>query len=221
MPASYRTPNLSNRSFARTNAQTIAQRVAVLRELLPGVKSIAEICCGDCSRQAAAYRQYLGIATYRGLDIQSEIVAANRARGIDCVCGDALDAAALRPFRAFDVIFFGPPLSADCDGHHGLSFREVVPAYADFAGLLLGDLVYDGTWVCICPNTTTLGDARWLCDQVKKLRADFELRLIRYSYSTLTGDGASTAARLKYVELWFSSRLGDGWEVRRDEPQDA
>jgi hypothetical protein len=221
MLSKYRTPDLSKRSFARTNAQTIDQRVAVLRELLPGVKSIAEICCGDCSRQAAAYRQSLGIETYRGLDIQSEIVAANWARSIDCACGDALDAAALRPFRAFDVIFFGPPLSAGCDGHHGLSFREVVPAYADFAGLLLGDLAYDGTWVCICPNTTTLGDARRLYNRVKKLRADFGLRLIRHSYSTLTGDGVSTAARLKYVELWFSSRLEDSWEVRRDGPQDA
>jgi len=30
--------------------------------------------------QAAAYRQFLEIGTYRGLDIQPEIVAANQAR---------------------------------------------------------------------------------------------------------------------------------------------
>lgn len=39
------TPDLTKRAFARTNPQTIAQRVALLRELLPGVTSIAELCC--------------------------------------------------------------------------------------------------------------------------------------------------------------------------------
>lgn len=130
-------PDLSRKSFARTNPQTIAQRVAWLRDLLPGLRSIAEICCGDCSAQAEAYRQYLDLAVYRGLDLKPEIVAANRARGIDCLCGDALDPTVMRQFLDAEVIFFGPPLSVECDGHRLLAFQEVVPGYADFIQLLL------------------------------------------------------------------------------------
>jgi len=42
-----RLPDLTRRSFARTNAQTIAQRVALVREFTPNAKAISEICCGD------------------------------------------------------------------------------------------------------------------------------------------------------------------------------
>ncbi len=214
MPLPYRTPDPTRGTFARTNLQTIAQRVALLREFLPGVGSIAEICCGDCSRQAEAYQQELGVATYQGLDLLPEIVAANQSRGIACVCGDALDPATLRQFLAFEVIFFGPPLSVDCDGHHLLPFREVIPRYVDFIRLLLGELAYSGTLVCICPKTTTLGDCRWLHHQVKTVRSEFGLRLIHSSYASVTGAGELTELRLKYVELWFSDRLEDRWEIR-------
>ncbi len=53
----YHLPAETAPAFARTNAQTIAQRVSLLRELLPDVRAIGELCCGDCARQWAAYRQ--------------------------------------------------------------------------------------------------------------------------------------------------------------------
>lgn len=209
-----RTPDLTRKAFARTNPQTIAQRVILLHELLPGVASIAELCCGDCTRQAAAYRRELGVGRYRGLDLVAEIVAANQAQGIDCLCGNVLDRAVLRCFLDFEVIFYGPPLSIECDGHRLLAFREVVPGYDEVAHLLLGELGYNGTLVCICPNSTTPGDARWLYDQIKTARPDFGLRLFHASYATVTGSGIETEPRLKYVELWFSNRLADTWEMR-------
>jgi hypothetical protein len=210
----YRVPEPGSTSFARTNLQTIQQRAALLREIFPGVKTIAEICCGDCSRQNTIYGKTLRIERYAGLDIQPEIVALNRARGIECDCGDALDAAALLKFVDFDVLFFGPPLSEDCDGHHLLRFPEVIPGYAHFARLLLGELGYRGMLVCIGPRDTTLGDIQWFYRQIQDLHRGFGLRLIHKSYSTLTGNGEETEPRLKYVELWFSSRLEEAWEIR-------
>ena len=59
-----------------------------------------------------------------------------------------------------------------------------------------------------------MGDAQWLYKQVRELRDDVGLRLIHYSITTLTGDGEITEPRLKYVELWLSSRLSNLWEVR-------
>ncbi len=217
MNRQYQIPDLNKRSFARTNPQTVAQRAAILQELLPGLESIAEICCGDCSRQGEVYRRQLGVQTYRGLDIHPEIVAANRTQGLDCICGDAMDSETLRRFLTVEVIFFGPPLSVDCDGHRLLTFRQVIPAYGDFAQLLLGELSYSGTLVCICPNTTTLGDVRWLYSQVKSLREDVGLRLVYYSYATVTSEGIETEPRLKYVDVWFSNRLEDQWEIRGQE----
>jgi hypothetical protein len=209
----YRTPDLSKRWFARTNAQTIAQRVAILREL-SGVGSVAEVCCGDCSGQWQAYRRGLRLQAYCGLDIKSEIVASNRAKGIDCIYGDAMERDVLEQVLGFDVVFFGPPLSVECDGHSLLAFREVVPGYGEFVRLLLGELGYEGTLVCICPKMTNMGEIRWLYEQVRGTGAGWGLRLIHRSYATLAGGGEETGVRLKYVELWFSSRLADRWEVR-------
>ena len=214
MSLTYQLPDPTQRPFARTNVQTIQQRAALLSELLPDARAIAELCCGDCSAQDEIYRSQLHIERYVGLDLQPEIVAANRARGIECVQGDALDPQIMRRFADFDVIFFGPPLSIDCDGHHGLAFRDIVPGYADFARLLLADLHFDGTLVCIGPKTTHLGDAQWLYEQIAAWRSDMNLRLIHHSYSTVTGAGANTEPRLKYVELWFSTRLTNAWEMR-------
>ncbi len=214
MPPPYQLPDPTQRPFARTNVQTIQQRAALLHELLPNTHTIAELCCGDCSAQDEIYRSQLHIERYVGLDLQPEIVVANRARGIESVQGDALDPKVLRRFVDFDVIFFGPPLSIDCDGHHGLDFRDITPGYADFARLLLADLHFEGTLVCIGPKTTHLGDAQWLSEQIGRGRSDVNLRLIHHSYSTVTGAGANTEPRLKYVELWFSTRLANAWEVR-------
>jgi hypothetical protein len=210
----YQLPDSDNPHFARTNIQTIHQRASILKELLPDLKSVAEICCGDCSAQDRIYRKVFGIEKFVGLDIQTEIVELNRSRGVSCICGDALDKNILQTFLGFDVIFYGPPLSVHCDGHNLLAFREIVPSYVDFIGLLLGELNYKGTLVCICPRNTTMGDVRLLYEQVKSLREDFGLRLINHSYSTITGSGETTELRLKYVELWFSSILEDSWEVR-------
>lgn len=214
MNTQYHTPDLARRAYARTNRQTISQRAAILQELLPNARSIADICCGDCTQQREIYVQTLNLESYRGLDICPEIVQANQAKGVDCVCGDALDIDVLSQFKGFDVIFFGPPLSVDCDGHTLLGFRQVVPGFDEFLGLLLGELSYDGTVVCICPKSTTMGDAQWLYEQVREVRDDVGLRLIHYSITTLTGDGEITEPRLKYVELWLSSRLGNLWEIR-------
>ncbi len=63
-------------------------------------------------------------------------------------------------------------------------------------------------------KTTHLGDAQWLYEQIAHWRTDMNLRLIHHSYSTVTGAGASTKPRLKYVELWFSTRLSNTWELR-------
>ncbi len=221
MPPTYQLPDPTQRPFARTNVQTIRQRAVLLRELLPDTHTIAELCCGDCSAQDEIYRSHFPIERYVGLDLQAEIVAANRTRGIECVQGDVLDLKIMRRFVDFDVIFFGPPLSIDCDGHHGLAFRDIVPGYADFARLLLADLRFDGTLVCIGPKTTHLGDAQWLSEQIGRWRSDVNLRLIHHSYSTVTGAGASTDPRLKYVELWFSTRLANAWEVRTSGLDDA
>ncbi|MCA9937992.1 MAG: hypothetical protein KC418_05080 [Anaerolineales bacterium] len=214
----YQTPDLNRKSFARTNSQTILQRVSLLRELVPSVNTIAEICCGDCTRQFQAYSKYLNVQTYRGLDIEASIVAANRKQGIACYCGDALDKGLLRNFIEDDAIFFGPPLSVACDGHQIRQFNEVQPRYHDFARLLLAELKYTGMFICICPNTTTMGDVARLHHQVRHCRTDFNLPVIHYSYSTVTGNDEPTELRLKYVELWFSDKHDDLWEVRESKP---
>jgi hypothetical protein len=214
----YQLPDSNNPHFARTNIQTIHQRASILKELLPDMKSVAEICCGDCYEQDRIYREVFGIEKYIGLDIQTEIVKLNRSRGVSCMLGDALDKNVLPTFLGFDVIFYGPPLSVHCDGHNLLAFREIVPGYQDFVGLLLGELKYSGTLVCICPRDTTMGDVRLLYEQVKSLREDFGLRLSNHNYSTITGSGKTTELRLKYVELWFSSILKDSWEIRESKP---
>ena len=215
MNTKYRIPDLTRQTFARTNHQTVDQRADILRELLPNVKSVAEICCGNCTQQWEIYRRRLDLESYCGLDIHPEIVEANRARAIACVLGDALDKGVLSRFQGFDVVFFGPPLSVACDGHTLFAFREIVPSFDDFVRLLFGELSYDGTLVCICPKTTTMGDIRWLYEQTRELREDVGLRLIHYSYATVTGVGKVTEPRLKYVELWLSNQLDDVWEVRK------
>lgn len=217
MPA-YNTPDLHRAGFARTNRQTIQQRAALLRELLPETRSIAELCCGDCAAQWQIYREALPGLTFCGLDVAPAIVAANRAAGVPCVCGDALDPTVLAQFLGYDVIFFGPPLSAGCDGHRGLAFDAVQPGYVAFSNLLLGELRYGGTLVCIGPKTTHMGAIRGLYDHIRARRDDFGLRLIQHSHATVTGAGMPTESRLKYVELWFSNRLPDTWEARRSGP---
>jgi hypothetical protein len=211
MSTRYQLPGSS--PFARTNRQTIAQRVTLLRELLPSTESIGELCCGDCSRQAGAYWQ-AGINRYVGLDISAEIVTANRAKKIDCVQGDVLDPQILRQFLEYTLLFFGPPLSVGCDGHRGLSFARVVPGYAEFSRRLWLDLGYQGTVVYICPNSTTPADVRQVYQQIHATRPDVGLRLVWQSWSTETGLGEVTGPRLKYIEAWFSAVLPDMWEFR-------
>jgi hypothetical protein len=214
MGSSHIVPDLKKKSFARTNVQTIRHRAALIRELLPDIRSIAEICCGDCAEQQRIYKEELNIDRYVGLDIQPEIALLNRSRGIECQCGDALDRDMLENFLCMELIFFGPPLSKDCDGHNLLRFREVVPGFSDFSRLLLGELSYRGVLVCICPKITTFGDIEWFYNGIKSFRKNFGLRLIHKSYSTQTGYGEETKLRLKYVELWLSQTLGDAWETR-------
>jgi hypothetical protein len=218
MEQDYQTPDRTRRAFARTNEQTISQRVAILAELLPNVRSIAEICCGDCFRQWQIYSQAFPLQVFRGLDIDPQVVASNLARGMDCIHGDALKKPVLQSFQTFDVLFFGPPLSESCDGHSLIPFRRIIPGYRHFSELLFVELNYQGTAVCIGPKHTTMGDVRWLYTQVKKQREDVNLRLIHYSYSTATSNNEVTEPRLKYVELWFSTLLENAWEIRISEP---
>ncbi|MFT3890801.1 MAG: hypothetical protein QM730_04135 [Anaerolineales bacterium] len=189
-----------------------------MKELLPPVKTIAEICCGDCTRQFDLYSKHLDVRAYRGLDIEPSIVIENQKREIECYCGDALDKTILQKFTNDDVIFFGPPLSTACDGHQILQFDDVQPSYRDFANLLLGELNYTGILVCICPNTTTMGNIAKLHHQMKDHREKCNLPVIHYSYSTITGNDEPTELRLKYVELWFSEKHDDVWEVRESKP---
>ena len=221
MSLEYRTPDPRRSAFARTNQQTIDQRVAILRDLLPDVKSIAELCCGDCTRQWRTYTAPFDLAVCRGLDVHPAIVEANQGQGIDCIGGDALDAATLSRFRGFDVAFLGPPLSEDCDSHTLLSFRQVTPGFDALSRLFLGDLRYPGLLVCICPKTTTMGDIQWLYHRIRTVWPDVGLHLIHYSHATLTGRDEVTDRRLKYVELWFASTLEDAWQVRRSAKTEA
>jgi hypothetical protein len=55
-----------------------------------------------------------------------------------CAQGDVTSPEVLRPFLDFEVLFYGPPLSVECDAHRSLSFREVVPPFGHVAALLLG-----------------------------------------------------------------------------------
>ena len=135
---------------------------------------------------------------------------------MECSLGNALDVNVVGRFIDDDVTFFGPPLSEDCDGHRLVSFDEVVPSYGNFSKLLFGELSYDGLLVCICPNSTNLGDITKVYQEIRAICADINLRLVHKSYSTLTGNDEDTMPRLKYVELWFSSKLDDLWEVRED-----
>ena len=213
----YQLPSKGEKSFARTNPQTIVQRANLITKLLPGTMSIAEICCGDCTHQWMTYLHLAGAKRFRGLDYEPFIVAQNHSRGIDCVRGDAIDPLTMLQFMSFDVIFYGPPLSIDCDGHQLLEFGQVRPRYADFSRMIWCDLAYEGTLVCICPRTTTMGDISALYQQVRKSNQNAGLRMIHHSYSTVTGRGEATPLRLKYIELWFSTRLEDLWEVHRNE----
>ncbi|MBK8986251.1 MAG: hypothetical protein IPM39_09245 [Chloroflexi bacterium] len=65
------------------------------------------------------------------------------------------------------------------------------------------------------PNSTNMGEIRWLYQQARHERADIGLRLIHYSCATLTGNDEATERRLKYVELWLGGGLPDVWQVRR------
>jgi hypothetical protein len=209
----YQVPDLTKGTFARTNFQTLQQRVSILQKIYPSVDSIAEICCGDCQRQRDLYESTLGISSYKALDFLPEIVKNNQALGIDCICGDALDKKTMQLFSSSQVIFYGPPLSLDCDAHRLLTFSEVIPSYPDFLRLMVSEIGYEGTIVCICPKMTTMGEIQWLYDKVKSFSSEWGLRAIHYSESTVTGQDVATEPRLKYVELWFSSSLEDSWEV--------
>ena len=164
MPA-YNTPNLQ-RAGPPANRQTRTARNLLARAAAE-THSIAEGCCGDCTAQWESYCAALPGLTFCSLDVAPAIVATNRATGVPCVLGNALDPAVLRPFLAYDVIFFGPPLSAGCDGHHALAFDAVQPGFAAFTDLFLGRLGYAGTLVCIGPKTAHLGDIRRLYDRIR------------------------------------------------------
>lgn len=201
------------KGYVRTNTRTVTQRAELLKEYLPETKSIAEICCGDCSNQWQTYTDELKIHKFLGLDLQPDVVRLNKSHGIPCLHGDALDKSVLKKFLDFDVIFFGPPLSVGCDGHQLFAFRQVIPRYEEFVSLLIGELKYRGTLVCICPKTTTMGNIQKLYTQVKSLNESYGIPLIHYSHSDVMGDGTATEVRLKYIDVWFSTVLGDQWEI--------
>lgn len=214
MPTPYQLPN-PNKEYVHTNIKTVEQRAELISTLLPDTRSIGEICCGNCFHQSRIYKQNLRVQKYLGLDIDPTIVKLNKQQGVECVQGDALSSAALKQFQNFDVVFFGPPLSVECDGQQLFSFEKVVPGYFDFIELLIGELKFRGTLVCICPKTTTMGDIQSLYKAVQNQNKDFGLSLIHHSFSDITSRGAITEPRLKYIEIWFSALLGDMWTVRK------
>lgn len=214
----YQLPDFSKKSFAQTNSQTILQRALLLKELFTTPISIAELCCGDCSQQFQTYSKELNLKRYCGLDIDLRVKKLNATNGIECVQGDVLDRKALQLFAAFEAVFFGPPLSVNCDGHQLFSFSEVTPSFGDLAKLFLGEIDYQGTLICICPRTTTMGDIIQFHKEIRAYRKDVGLRLIHHSYSTLTGGGEETELRLKYIELWFSIHPENEWEIKESKP---
>ena len=205
-------PDVARGVFARTNVQTITQRVALVRELLPGTMHIAELCCGDFQQQADLYQMHLGVKRVVGLDIDPQIVALNQSHGLECMQGDVLAAHSVAQLADFDLLFFGPPLSKNCDGHHLLSFTAVSPSYESFVTAWVGEGAYRGAITCICPRTTTMGDIQQLHHRLRPF--GYGLRLIHHSYATLTGRDERTPLRLKYIELWFARTLPDLWEIR-------
>ena len=57
--------------------------------------------------------------------------------GMECYLGNALDVNVVRWFIDDDLIFFGPPLSEDCDGHRLVSFDELYQAMEIFPNYCL------------------------------------------------------------------------------------
>ena len=101
----YHLPN-PKKGFVHTNPKTVQQRAELIGKLLPDTRSIAEICCGNCSYQSQIYRQTLHVHKYLGLDIDPEIVKMNKQQGVACIQGDALNGTTLKQFLEFDIIFF-------------------------------------------------------------------------------------------------------------------
>lgn len=200
-------------SFAKTNIDTVLQRVSIIKRLFPNVESIAEICCGDCQRQFDIYKNHFNIKSYRGLDIDPIIVKKNNEKNINCICGNALENNIMQKFLDFDIIFFGPPLSDNCDGHTILKFNKVYPSFFDFLNLMFVELKYNGIINCICPRDTTFGDITWLYKEIKIKEPKLSLPIINYSYSNKTGNDEIHELRLKYVELWFSKNHDNLWEI--------
>lgn len=217
MHSGYRVP-VAGRAFVHTNPQTVMQRAVLLETYFPGIQSIAELCCGNCLEQWQLYRERLGVHQFLGLDLDPAVVALNTGQHVPCVQGDVMQPATLARFLGFEVVFFGPPLSVDCTGHKPLAYRQVVPAYADFMRLLLGDLHYTGLVVCICPKTTRMDDMEKLHTVVQSVNPEYGLSLIHRSHSNLTSAGKPTELRLKYIELWFSRTLGDRWQMLDGQP---
>jgi len=63
-------------------------------------------------------------------------------------------------------------------------------------------------------NTQTINQRVALLQELlPNLKSIAELRLIHYSYSSLTGNDNVTEPRLKYIEIWFSIRLNNEWEL--------
>ena len=210
----FQTPNHSRRSYARTNVQTVLQRAEIIGEILPGVQSIAEVCCGDCFHQWETYKQRFNLSSFIGLDIDCQVVASNQALGIGCRRGDANDIEVVKTLLPYELIFFGPPLSVACEGHSLIPFQAVMPSYTGFTEMLFGELNYQGTVVCTASKHTSMGDIRWLYDRLTSSHRDVGLPLVHYSYSTVTGAGEITEERRKYIEMWFSTTLRNSWEIR-------
>lgn len=59
-----------------------------------------------------------------------------------------------------------------------------------------------------------MGNISRLYQDIQAYRPEVHLRLIHHGYSTITRNGESTEMSLKYIELWFSNKLEDLWEVR-------
>ena len=112
-----------------------------------------------------------------------------------------------------DLLFFGPPLSSNCDGHAILNFDQVQPDFFSFLKLLYIELDYHGIINCICPKKTTMGDITKLYNSMKEIFPEIVLPIINYSYSSTTGSGVKHDSRLKYIELWFSNDHTDNWKT--------
>jgi hypothetical protein len=58
-----------------------------------------------------------------------------------------------------------------------------------------------------------LGDITWLYNEITGLDKEVKVPLIHNSHSNRTGNDEIHETRLKYIEVWFSKKHENNWEI--------